>query len=435
MVEAPERGGEDQEQRDRHTGVNSKRLLPPTGAELVAQSDLAARRWRDPLADVHPGAVAHPPSGVRSPRRPSGRKTRIRIRIEKTSDCVQSEPGRVPVEPLVEGLDQPDQDRAEDGARQVADAAQHGGRERDQPELEALVVAHGRHVERVEHPGRARERARDHERERDRPVDVDAHHRARVHVLRGRAHRLPLPRLLHEVEQHQQDRRRHEDDDHLVPGVVDAADREDVRAREDVGRGDVVRAFPDQGDVLDHEAHADRGDQRCQARLAAQRTVGDELDRRVDRAAGRHHQHERQEDDRDRRGALALVQAEEARREGDREHAAEHEDVAVGEVDQLEDAVDERVPEGDEGVDAAGRDADQEDLEEVGRRLPQIDREPAEQHDHQQGAEGGDHARCAQTGSEPGGGRVGSHSRCDSTASGGKVLWEHARASNGCRTR
>ena len=76
-----------------------------------------------------------------------------------------------------------------------------------------------------------------------------------------------------------------------------------------------------------------------------------------------------QDDDRDRHGALALVQAEEARRVGDREHAAEHEHVAVGEVDQLEDAVDEGVPEGDEGVDAAGRDADQEDLEEVGRCL------------------------------------------------------------------
>ena len=38
---------------------------------------------------------------------------------------------------------------------------------------------------------------------------------------------------------------------------------------------------------------------------------------------------------------------------GDREHAAEHEHVAVREVDQLEDAVDERVAERDQRVDAS----------------------------------------------------------------------------------
>ena len=58
------------------------------------------------------------------------------------------------------------------------------------------------------------------------------------------------------------------------------------------------------------------------------------------------------------------------------EHAAEHEDVAVGEVDQLEDAVDERVAERDEAVDRAVREADQEQAVELGRRLDQVDAEP-----------------------------------------------------------
>src|SRR5438309_2015041 len=44
---------------------------------------------------------SHAPSGVRSPRSPSGRKTRIRIRIEKTIDCVQSLPGECHVSPLL----------------------------------------------------------------------------------------------------------------------------------------------------------------------------------------------------------------------------------------------------------------------------------------------------------------------------------------------
>src|SRR6478736_2565833 len=57
---------------------------------------------------------------------------------------------RMPGEPLVELLDQADQDRAQDRAGEVADSAEHGGGERDQPELEALVVADVRRVERVQ---------------------------------------------------------------------------------------------------------------------------------------------------------------------------------------------------------------------------------------------------------------------------------------------
>ena len=75
------------------------------------------------------GSTRYPPSGVRSPRSPSGRKTRIRIRIEKTIDCVQSLPGACHARRVVEGLDEPDEQRAQDGARQVADTAEHGGRE------------------------------------------------------------------------------------------------------------------------------------------------------------------------------------------------------------------------------------------------------------------------------------------------------------------
>src|SRR5438270_7032798 len=47
---------------------------------------------------------------------------------------------RVPDEPLVEGLDESDENCAEHRAGQVADAAEDGGRERDQAELVARVV-------------------------------------------------------------------------------------------------------------------------------------------------------------------------------------------------------------------------------------------------------------------------------------------------------
>ncbi|HEU5278408.1 MAG TPA: hypothetical protein VFU26_05850 [Gaiellaceae bacterium] len=46
------------------------------------------------------------------------------------------------------------------------------------------------------------------------------------------------------------------------------------------------------------------------------------------------------------------------------------------EVDQLQDAVDERVAEGDQRIDRARRDPDQQNREEVARRLDQVDDEP-----------------------------------------------------------
>ena len=58
------------------------------------------------------------------------------------------------------------------------------------------------------------------------------------------------------------------------------------------------------------------------------------------------------------------------------EHRPEHEDVAVGEVDELEDPVDERVAERDEAVDRAVRQADQEEAVELGRVVDEVDAEP-----------------------------------------------------------
>ena len=50
-------------------------------------------------------------------------------------------------ESLVEGLDEADHERADDGAGEVADPAEHGSGERDQPELEPLVEADRRELE------------------------------------------------------------------------------------------------------------------------------------------------------------------------------------------------------------------------------------------------------------------------------------------------
>src|SRR5581483_5241541 len=63
----------------------------------------------------------------------------------------------VPGQAVVVRLDEADRERAEHGAGQVADAAEDGGGERDQPQLEAGVVADLVEVQRVQEAAGARE--------------------------------------------------------------------------------------------------------------------------------------------------------------------------------------------------------------------------------------------------------------------------------------
>src|SRR5207248_478638 len=106
--------------------------------------------------------------------------------------------------------------------------------------------------------------------------------------------------------------------------------------------------------VGEEERDAERADQRRDARRVPKRPVGEALDHdSEDRAAA----HGGKRDDRDQRphrdvrarGATEQLQHAEA------DERAHHEDVAVGEVEELQDPVDERVPEGDERIDAAER--------------------------------------------------------------------------------
>ncbi len=98
---------------------------------------------------------------------------------------------------------------------------------------------------------------------------------------------------------------------------------------------------------------------------AAQRPVGDALDRPAVERGQRHgdqqHQEQRQRD----RGDADRQQ----RQEGDqRDEGADHEHVAMGEIDHADDAVDHRVADGDQAVDRAERDAVDELLEKYSMR-------------------------------------------------------------------
>ena len=95
---------------------------------------------------------------------------------------------------------------------------------------------------------------------------------------------------------------------------------------------------------------------------APQRAVGQPLDDEPEHAAD-HHGEERDPDRAADAGVLAL--AAERARAYQPIIRADHEDVAVGEVDQLQHAVDHGVAEGDERVDRAQRDAVDDVLEKL----------------------------------------------------------------------
>ena len=129
------------------------------------------------------------------------------------------------------------------------------------------------------------------EREHDHAVDVDAHHRRRLAVERGRAHRLARARPRHEQPEHDHEREGREDRDDPDQRDVHVADVEalDVeRAAVEVEDAVVVllRAEHQLERAGEEERHAERADQRGDARRVAQRPVGEALDRDAeDRAA------------------------------------------------------------------------------------------------------------------------------------------------------
>src|SRR5690606_667730 len=86
-----------------------------------------------------------------------------------------------------EALGDAEHETADERAAQVADAAEHGRRERLDAEEEAGVVTGEADLQHVEGGGRAREQAADEERQLDDAGAVDTHERGRLRVLRHRA--------------------------------------------------------------------------------------------------------------------------------------------------------------------------------------------------------------------------------------------------------
>ena len=190
----------------------------------------------------------------------------------------------------------------------------------------------------------------------DHPVDVDSLHRGGFAVEGSRAHRLAEPRSRDEQRQSDHQRRRRQD--HHDPDDRDV-ERPPVDAR---GEIDVlvgliateVGAEEEQRGRLEEEGDAERRDQRGDPRGVSERPVGEALDHDPKQPGPEHRdpQHDRdQRDDVDRQLERAAKCGEHSVA-GERAH---HVDLAVREVEELQDPVDHRVAERDQSVDAPER--------------------------------------------------------------------------------
>ena len=234
---------------------------------------------------------------------------------------------------------------ADHGAGDGTDAAQNGGHEGFQAQHRAHGGGGLRIAAAVQHRADAGQGRAHRKGEGNGAVDVDAHQAGGVHVLRDGPHGLAQLGALDKQRQH--DHR----DDHDRQGQdggqadVDGADLEHLVG--EIG-GDHLgaRAQNQLGGVLQEEGDADGCDQQGQAGRIAQGGVGDLFDHHAQHGAG--------EDggaDRRHRAEAQLVHHEPGH------IRAHHDDVAVGKVQQQDDAVHHAVAQSDQRVDAAQRQA------------------------------------------------------------------------------
>ncbi len=264
-------------------------------------------------------------------------------------------------------LDEGQEEGSRRGAGDVADAANDGGDE----SLEAGDDSHeGNALGAVEAPettGDGGKHGAEDEGEGDDGVDVDAHEAGGVVVDGNGAHGLADAGVANEeLQGDEADGGGTQDDEVLgddadaqemlnpgdrLAGVADFGVEKGVGAEE----GDVAEAPVDLQQVLNEEGNADGGDEGGEPGCVAQGTVGDAFHGVAEGAADDHRRQDAQDSH-----PPGLVSAEGAS-EGNVEdlggigadEGADHEDIAVGEVDEAEDAVDHRVAEGDECVEGA----------------------------------------------------------------------------------
>ncbi len=268
-----------------------------------------------------------------------------------------------------ERASQSDDQSAEHGSRQLANPAQHGRRERIQPVLKAHLKTDRVDIERVHDARDAAQRAADHERRPDHAIDVNPHQLGRDGILLNRPHRLAELGELHEQRQPHHDRHGDEHDQQVLDRELNRRVSQQVLRRDELRKIHVRRSAPQQSHIHEDERDTDGRHQRSQLRSIAQRLVDDSINGPIESAAKhRHDQKTHHQSDECPAGGGLNPHDPNCAEQRQRQKCPQHEQVAVREVDQPDDAIHHRVTQRDQGDQRTRRQPDQAMLNKLLQR-------------------------------------------------------------------
>src|SRR5215475_11522572 len=248
-------------------------------------------------------------------------------------------------------LHEPQQDPARNGARDGSEPAEHHD---DEALGDEELAYRGIEIKGwgEEHASGARERAAEAEGEHGDAVDVDPHEGGRLRILAGGADGAAG------IRPREEEIEADGDDDGEEEGDGERnrdGDPEGTQRSERVAELDrpVVAGPREEGHVGDQEREPRRVEQGVELAAGDDRLEQEAID---EHAGQEHHGHPQHDGD-------EWIDAEERVRPEGAEHA-EHDQIAVGEVDDAHDAEDYGEPYADHGVKRAGQDAADDALDE-----------------------------------------------------------------------
>ena len=256
-------------------------------------------------------------------------------------------------------------------AGQRADAAEHGGGECLDPGDKAHEEIDETVIEQVHHARDRGECGADHEGHGDGAVDVDAEQRRHGLILLAGAHVAAEPGARYQPgeqrEQHDGGDDHHDLDIGQLHHEAASALMQRIAAPDDRRHRLDARALGDLRIIGQHERHADGRQHRRQAERMAQRPVGDALHGPAIERGDRHRHQQHDEQDQWDRGQ---AERDQDQKRDQRDEAADHENIAMGEIDHADDAIDHGVADGDQAIDRAEHEAVDELLGEIIHALP-----------------------------------------------------------------
>src|SRR5579883_12885 len=262
-----------------------------------------------------------------------------------------------------ERSDNPNQNAAKHGAYQIANPAKHRRRESDQAKLEANVENGTAILQAVDESGSPGQSRADEEGNSNDTINIYPHQCCCLAILRHSAHGPPDTGAAHHpLQSHHQHKR---DNNHQD---IDAGDGNAayivVDLRKNLREGNVIDAFPEQSYILQHQRNPDGRNKGGKSRSVAQGTIRHPFDDNTQNSTGKHSTQAGDEQDANQCPPCRMRGGSNAHHihNSDTDQRTNHENIAVGKVNEFDDTIDHRVTQSNESINSPRRKPDNQFL-------------------------------------------------------------------------